>query len=76
MRREKMARQVVSRAVSSPDPHSTSVCASRCGQMLSAQSRGPSAARERLSWLAVTTAERVFSLAWSSVKWRPRQISG
>jgi uncharacterized protein YcgI (DUF1989 family) len=31
------------------------------------------ASRERVSWLAVTTAERVFSLAWSSVKWRRRQ---
>jgi hypothetical protein len=35
-------------------------------QMLSAQGRGPSAARKRVGWLAVTTAERVFSLALES----------
>src|SRR5205823_7189495 len=45
-------------------------------QMLSAQGRGPSAARERVGWLAVTTAEQVFSLAWSSVKRRRRPFSG
>ena len=43
-------------------------------QMLSAQGRGPSAARERVGWLALTTAEQVFSLAWSWVKGGRRVI--
>src|SRR6516162_52552 len=37
-------------------------------QMLSAQGRGPSPARKRVGWLAVTNAEQVLSLAWNPVK--------
>ena len=40
------------------------------------QSRGPSAARERVDWLAATTAEQIFSLAWRPVKRRRRLTSG
>jgi hypothetical protein len=39
--------------------------------MLSAQRRGPSAARESVDRLAVTTAEQIFSLAWYRVRGDP-----
>src|SRR5215472_11987980 len=44
--------------------------------MLSAQGRDPSAARESVGRLAVTGAEQIFSLAWNSVRERPRLICG
>src|SRR5215472_16828330 len=44
--------------------------------MLSAQGRDPSAARESVGRLAVTTAEQVFSVAWNPVKERLRLICG
>src|SRR5215472_1944940 len=44
--------------------------------MLSAQGRDPSAARESVGRLAVTTTEQIFSFAWNSVKERLRLICG
>jgi hypothetical protein len=41
-------------------------------QMLSAQGRNPSAARESVGRLAITGAEQIFSLAWNPVKGRLR----
>jgi hypothetical protein len=36
--------------------------------MLSAQRRGPSAERESVGRLAVTTTEQIFSFAWNPVR--------